>query len=143
MITARHIMKPYIIALSPRTTLAQAAELLTMHYVGQAPVVSADGAVVGMISELDLVDLLFDAAAKDMLVSDRMTTEVYVVGPEDSLPRVAQLFALCSCQQIVVVENGKLVGTVTCRDLLNHGLRTGEILTEPLVELIPSLAPIT
>jgi len=143
VITVRQIMHPPVVTLSPHTTLAEAAVLFTTHHIGHAPVVSADGAVVGKICELDLIDLLFDAAAKEIRVADRMSEEVYVIGPEDLLSRAAQLFALCLCQQLMVVEGGKLVGILTCRDLLNHGLRTGEVLSEPLFELIPALAPIS
>ena len=54
-----------------------------------------------------------------------------------------ELFALYSFRRLPVVEDGKLVGIVTRRDLMNHALRTNEVLTEPLLELIPSLAPLS
>jgi hypothetical protein len=44
---------------------------------------------------------------------------------------------------VSVVDQGKLVGIVTCRDLMNYAVRTGEELTEPLVDLIPTLAPLS
>jgi hypothetical protein len=41
------------------------------------------------------------------------------------------------------VDAGKLVGILTRRDLMNHALRTNELLADPLIELIPSLAPMS
>jgi CBS domain-containing protein len=41
------------------------------------------------------------------------------------------------------LEKGNLVGIVTRRDLMNHALRSGERLTEPLVEYVPELARFT
>ena len=72
-----------------------------------------------------------------------MTPDLQVVHPDDPLSRVAQLFALYSFRRVPVVERGKLVGMVTRRDLMNHALRTNEVLLEPLIELIPSLAPMS
>jgi CBS domain-containing protein len=41
-----------------------------------------------------------------------------------------------------VVEDGTLVGVVSCRDLMNHSLRSNELLTEPLLELMPEIVAI-
>jgi CBS domain-containing protein len=72
-----------------------------------------------------------------------MTPEVHTVHPDDPLARPAQLFALYSFRRLPVVEDGRLVGIVTRRDLMNYALRTNKLLTDPLIELIPSLAPMT
>jgi CBS domain-containing protein len=136
-------MNPRVVGIPPQATLAEAVKILTDLHIGGAPVMEADGSVVGIISELALIDVVFDPAARDALVSDHMTPEVHVVDPEDPLSRPAQLFALYSFRRLPVVEDGKLVGIITRRDLMNYALRTGERLTDPLIELIPSLAPMS
>ena len=94
--------------------------ILTQHHIGGAPVVTAEGAVVGVISELALIDVVFDSDAKDSPVSEYMTPEVHTVHPDDPLSRPAQFFALYSFRRLPVVEDGKLVGIVTRRDLMNY-----------------------
>jgi CBS domain-containing protein len=136
-------MHKHVVLVQPETTLEEAAEILTKQHVGGAPVVDDDGSVVGMISELSLIDVVFDAETRYAPVSRYMTHEVHAVGPDDALSRAAQLFALYSFRRLPVVENGKLVGIVTRRDLINHSLRNNELLQEPLMELIPALAPLT
>jgi CBS domain-containing protein len=141
--TVRDIMNPRVVGVRPDATLAEAVAILTQQHIGGAPVVTAEGAVVGVISELALIDVVFDSDAKDSPVSEYMTPEVHTVHPDDPLSRPAQLFALYSFRRLPVVQDGKLVGIVTRRDLMNYALRENELLTDPLIELIPSLAPLT
>jgi tRNA nucleotidyltransferase (CCA-adding enzyme) len=139
----RDIMNTRVVGIRPDATLAQAVAILTQQHIGGAPVVTAEGAVVGVISELALIDVVFDSDAKDAPVSEYMTPEVHTVHPDDPLSRPAQLFALYSFRRLPVVQDDKLVGIVTRRDLMNYALRENELLTDPLIELIPSLAPMT
>ena len=143
MATVRDIMNKGVVSIRPEATLAEAVAILTQQHIGGAPVVASDGAVVGVISELALIDVVFDCDAKEARVSDYMTPEVHTVHPDDSLTRPAQLFALYSFRRLPVVEDGRLVGIVTRRDLMNYALRSNKLLTDPLIELIPSLAPMT
>jgi CBS domain-containing protein len=136
-------MNRRVVGIAPEATLTEAVKILTELHIGGAPVVAADHSVIGIISELALIDVVFDANARNARVADHMTPEVHVVHPDDPLSRPAQLFALYSFRRLPVVEEGKLVGIVTRRDLMNYALQTGEMLTDPLIELIPSLAPMT
>lgn len=137
------IMNPRVISVDPNTTLAAAVDLFTEKHVGGAPVVDGRGRVVGMISEIQLLDVVFDREARDIPVSQYMETAIQAIEPMDSLARVAQLFALHAFRRLPVIDGGTLVGIITRRDLMNHALRTGEQLTEPLVEYFPELAQFT
>jgi CBS domain-containing protein len=137
------MMNKKVIGVRPDATVAEAIEILTEQHIGGLPVVTSEGAIVGVISELALIDVVFDSSVKDALVADYMTPEVHTVHPNDPLSRAAQLFALYSFRRLPVVENGKLVGIVTRRDLMNYALKTNKLLADPLIELIPSLAPMT
>jgi CBS domain-containing protein len=137
----RDMMNTKVVGIPPDATVGDAIRILTEQHIGGLPVVTAQGEIVGVISELALIDVVFDAAVKDALVSEYMTPEVHTVHPDDQLSRAAQLFALYSFRRLPVVEDGKLVGIVTRRDLMNYALRTKKILADPLIELFPSLAP--
>jgi tRNA nucleotidyltransferase (CCA-adding enzyme) len=141
--TIRDVMNDQAVTIRPEATVRQAIEILTRQHIGGAPVATEEGRVVGMLSELALIDVVFDPAMRDAPVSKYINPEVHVVHPDDRLSRAAQLFALYSFRRLPVVEDGKLVGVVTRRDLMNHALRTNELLADPLVELIPELAPIS
>ena len=143
MAVIRDMMNKSVVGVRPDATVAEAIKVLTEQHIGGLPVVTSEGAIVGVISELALIDVVFDPTVKDALVADYMTAEVHTVHPNDPLSRAAQLFALYSFRRLPVVENGKLVGIVTRRDLMNYALRTNKLLADPLIELIPSLAPMT
>jgi CBS domain-containing protein len=135
----REMMNTNVVGIRPDATVAQAIRILTDRHIGGLPVVTAEGAVIGMISELALIDVVFNASVKDAPVADYMTPDVHTVHPNDPLSRAAQLFTLYSFRRLPVVENGKLVGIVTRRDLMNYALQTNNLLADPLTEMIPSL----
>jgi CBS domain-containing protein len=138
--TIRQVMNSKVAAIRTDMSVAETIEFLTINHIGGAPVISVDGQLVGMISELALIDVVFDETVKFALATRFMTVEVQSVGPDDPLSRAAQLFALYAFRRLPVVENGKLVGIITRRDLMNFALSSGNVLVDPLVDLIPSLA---
>lgn len=140
MIEIRQVMNKNVATVSPDISVGETIELLTRHHIGGAPVVNASGELVGMISELALIDVVFDEAVKNAPVSKYMTRELQVVYADEALARAAQLFALYAFRRLPVIENGKLVGIISRRDLMNYSLRTGQVLGDPLIEMIPSLA---
>jgi CBS domain-containing protein len=121
-------------------TVAEAVRCLTEHFVSSLPVVSPQGAVVGIVSEMALLDILFDHEMRDAPVRDYMTSNVHVVPPEESLTAAAHLLALYGIRRLPVVKDGRIVGILSRRELLIHALDSVEPISEPLVKLIPLLA---
>jgi CBS domain-containing protein len=136
-------MSQPVVAIGPDATVAEAILALTRQHTGSMPVTDGTCRVVGMISEMELIDVAFDREVKNAPVCEFMSRDVQVVHGDESLSHAAQLFALFSFRRLPVVEDGKLVGIVSRCDLMNHALRTDEVLVEPLMELIPSLAPLS
>ena len=141
MITIGQVMNRQVQAIHCEATVGEAIESLIEQHTGGAPVVNDAGELVGMISELAMIDVVFDAAVKEARVTKYMTADVHAVQPSDPLSRAAQLFALYAFRRLPVVNDGKLVGIFTRRDLMKHALRTHQFLTDPLIELFPSLTP--
>jgi CBS domain-containing protein len=139
MLTIGQVMNKNVATIPAEATVGEAINFLTKLHTGGAPVVDGDGKLIGVISELQLIDVVFDPAVKDRPVTHYMTEEVQSVGPEEPLSRAAQLFALYAFRRLPVVENGKVIGVFTRRDLMNHALRTSKLLTDPLLEIFPEL----
>jgi tRNA nucleotidyltransferase (CCA-adding enzyme) len=143
MAVIRDIMSRPVFTFYRSTTLADAVKLLTEHHFSGAPVLSAAGADVGIITDLALLDILFDSNLKGTPVGDFMEQNVHMVEPDESLDDAAYLFALYGIRRLPVVDRGNLVGIVTRRDLMNYALQCSEPISEPLVELIPALGTMT
>lgn len=139
MAVIRDIMSRVVISVRPDATLMSAVKTLTRHHISGAPVVTPQGHVVGFISEANLMDVLFDAAARQARVSDFMSREVHLVDSQDSIVTAAKMLAVYGIRRLPVVEQGRFIGVVTRRDLLAYALRHDEPLDEPLLELIPEL----
>jgi len=73
-----------VFTVAPNETLAEAAALLHERQIGSAVVMGSGGAVVGIISERDLVRqvALLGAEALDRPVSAAMTRTVIFAGPD-------------------------------------------------------------
>ena len=129
--TARHplsrvadIMSRKVLSLPDSMTLDQAWEVLTSHGFGQAPVLDAQGQLVGLLMR---PDRLPDAHAhllawKAMLmqpVDQAMLTPVPAVAPETDIRRLARVLLDTGLPGLPVMEaDGHLAGFVSRADIL-------------------------
>ena len=121
---ARDVMTSPVITLRPNTPVPAAAALLCSHGFTAAPVVDANGGLVGIASEADLVRgrILPDGWAAqpgpDPTVEEVMTPAPAAMRPEDDLADVVALMLDARMRSVPIVEDDKLVGIVTRRDVL-------------------------
>jgi CBS domain-containing protein len=121
---ARDVMTSPVITLRPDAPVRGAAALLCSHGFTAAPVVDAAGALVGIASEADLMrgrivpDGWVMAPAPDPTVQEVMTPAPAAMRPEDDLADVVALMLDARLRSVPLVDDGKLVGIVTRRDVL-------------------------
>src|SRR5262245_29741162 len=126
MAVIRDIMSKSVVSIRPDATMMDAVKTLTKHHLSGAPVVSADGEIVGFISEPNLMDVLFDERVRQDPVSEYMSRDVHAIRLDDTISSVATIFSLYGIRRLPVVENGRLIGVVTRRDLLKYSLTSNE-----------------
>ncbi|HMP77236.1 MAG TPA: CBS domain-containing protein [Kiritimatiellia bacterium] len=118
----REFMVTSIVTLRPELPIRQAIDSLLKHRISGAPVVNAEGALVGMLSEKDCLRVFANAAFHNSDpgdVEDYMAREVLTIEPEADLFRAADIFLKHSFRRLPVLEDGKLVGQISRRDVLN------------------------
>jgi CBS domain-containing protein len=122
---------------SPRSTradtlLRDAARDMVRSGIGALPVIEADGMLVGMLSERELMRHMLSLASINgsiprpqsgmerarRTVRDVMTRQVLCVSPDQPLAEVASLMTNKDVDRVPVVEEGRLVGFLTRSDIV-------------------------
>jgi CBS domain-containing protein len=113
---------------TPDDTLAEAAGKMWKQQTGSLLVVEGED-LVGIITERDILKAVAIGTPLDRArISEAMTKDPITVGPGTSLREAAKTMADRWIRHLPVVDNGKLVGVLSQRDLM--GVLSGA-LNEP------------
>jgi CBS domain-containing protein len=138
---AADVMVSTVVTVGPECSLHELVETLLENRISTVPVVANGGALVGIVSEGDLLRrtemdterrqsrwlaLLIGTqplAAEFVKsharrVADVMTREVIVAAPDTPLRHIAALFEKNGIKRVPIVSNGKLVGIVSRANLI-------------------------
>mgnify|MGYP000066584558 CR=1 FL=1 len=124
-----------LVTIRPEDTVETAAMLLTTNNIGAVPVRDAGGAMVGVISERDLVRGYANSgtAVMSFTVQDLMTKEVTSVGPGESIKNAMEKMSKRHIRHLPVVDDdGALIGVISQRDVMDARLQQTEMETEEL-----------
>ena len=135
----RDVMTPDVITVGEDTSFEVIAAALREHRVSAFPVVDADGVVIGVVSEADMLTkealgsepqgmpgmitgLLRHkehAKARGITAGDLMSSPAVTVAPEDTVERAAKLMYSRKVKRLPVVDAGAhLVGILSRADVL-------------------------
>lgn len=143
-LTARDIMQVEVVTIGPDATVRELADLLATGKISGVPVVDAEGVVVGVVTEGDIVlqdaglhfphyiqfldsTIYLESVSKfeerfrrtfGIKVADIMSAEVVSVAPDASVYDVATLMADSGVNRVPVLEGGRLVGIITRGDIV-------------------------
>jgi CBS domain-containing protein len=121
---AKDVMSRTVVTVRPHMPARAAAALLVANGFTSAPVVTAEGVVRGMVSEADLMrgQSLPDPddlrPMPDHPASEVMTAEPVTKRPTDDLADVVAAMLDNGIRSVPIVENGRLVGIISRRDVL-------------------------
>lgn len=117
----RDYMDPQPVVITADMNIYEAVALFINQKISGITVVNDKKEVVGMLSELDcLKSTLHCSYMREMCgkVEDFMTKKVDTIGPEDNILELAKVFEEHKRRRFPVVEEGRLVGQLSCRNLL-------------------------
>jgi CBS domain-containing protein len=114
----KEIMTTPVVSVAPQATVAQALRAMIDHDIGA--VVVADGdAAAGVFTERDLTrGILDDPGLLGRSVEDVMSSPVITASPDEEVVFVFRRMSERRIRRLPVLENDRLVGMVTERDLL-------------------------
>lgn len=111
------------VRVTPGMNIYEASRQILDARASGATVVDESGNLVGVLSELDCLRALVTAVYNGSdpggaLVSDIMTTTVETADASDDLIQVATSMLESKRRRRPVLKDGKLVGQITCRQIL-------------------------
>jgi len=136
---AKDIMTTNVVSISPAASVRHAVAVMLQNNISGLPVVSDAGRVCGMLTEGDLLlrreirvslrssrvsevtselDLERYIRTHGWSVADVMSPDVIVALPDSEVSDIADSLQAHRIKRLPIVENGRLVGIVSRRDIL-------------------------
>lgn len=138
----KNLMNRDVVKVHPENTIDYLERVLAEHDISGVPVVDDDGRAIGIVSQTDIVRLIYkqldrerlggfykapggyvpvDAMADDLRkkkVSDVMERRIHSVWPDDDIARAAGMMRRLGIRRLLVLDEGRVVGILTTSDLI-------------------------
>lgn len=126
MYQVKNAMHSKVVCVRPEATVEEAIELLLDNNISGAPVIDHGDQLVGIISQFQLLEVMYDPQIKNGRVRDFMTREVLTIDEGALLGTAVNLFVVHRIRRLPVVRQGRVVGVISRSDLLRYFVNTGE-----------------
>jgi CBS domain-containing protein len=140
---AKDIMSSPVHTVTQTASVEAATELITANAVTALPVVDPAGALVGMVSESDLLRHRVpsdptahirpmpdtDPGTRPGMVVEVMSPHPVTTRPDADVAEVAEQMLDHDVRSVPVVDDGTLVGIISRRDILRAMVRGDDVLT--------------
>ena len=120
-IAVKFYMAKDLITFSPEMDVLDAIQILITHKISGAPVVDKRGNLIGLLSEKDCMQVALNAnyyGGRGGQVEEFMTHHVKVMEADNTIVEVAEKFGELPYRRYPVVDNNRLVGQISRRDVL-------------------------
>ena len=123
MFEAKTIMKTEVASINKNASIYDAISLLVENDITGLPVTNDDGTMAGIISEKDMLRLLYEIEDKEGSVEEFMTKEVVCFDRNDSLIDIVESFNENNFRRVPIVHNGKPIGIISRKDIIEYILK--------------------
>lgn len=132
MLKVKDIMTENVISVKRNTPIFQAIEILADNDITGIPVVEEDMTVVGILSEKDVLGVLYAPQENEgKVVNDFMTQPAICFEKDEGVMDVCDCLRESFFRRVLVTARGKLVGILTRKDIIKCILQTRN--KEPIV----------
>jgi CBS domain-containing protein len=120
MATARNVMTTDVIHVTKDTNIYEAIQTMVAHNVTGLPVVNEDGMLVGVVTEKDVLRLLYNVEDRPGTVAEFMSRNVVAFDQDDDLCDLVESFKVNHFRRVPILDRGRLVGIVSRKDIIRH-----------------------
>ncbi len=142
MIKAKDVMNANVVTVDPDDTIEDVMSLMIRLGISGLPVVDMTGQLVGIITEFDLLDIVWDPNTSHNKVYHYMTRDIRTVNEDDDLTAIAEMFQTLPIRRLMVMRDKKVVGILSRRDLIWYVLKIRGQLPEPQRENYEKFRPL-
>jgi CBS domain-containing protein len=126
-ITVRDCMSKNMILFNKAQSVIEVVEILIKFRISGGPVVDEQKRVIGIISEGDCIKQIsesryYNMPMEDVSVEKYMSKDVNTISPDVNLFDAAHLFLKSKIRRFPVVENDRIIGIVSQKDILRTAL---------------------
>ncbi len=121
MLRAKDIMTENIISVRKDTPIYEAVELMVKHGISGMPVVEDDMTLVGILSEKDVIILVYGKEDdENKTVNDFMTQPAVHFDEDESLLDICDFLRKNIFRRVPITSKEKLVGIISIKDALEY-----------------------
>ncbi|MBK9314071.1 MAG: CBS domain-containing protein [Acidobacteria bacterium] len=118
-LNASDVMIRDVITVAESTPIKEVARLFNEKKITGAPVVNAEGELVGVLSETDIIRKTNSIGAWSPSTAGQiMTKPAVTVSPTETLQRICELMHNRHIHRVVVADGSKIEGILTTMDIL-------------------------
>ena len=122
--TIRELLKnkgSELIGVHPDTPVGRAIEKMVDRNIGALIIMDEKGKPLGLFTERDALKAWVKAGRnfEGLKVKDIMTIDLVVIKPEDDLNVAMSIMNKLKIRHLPVVEDGKVIGMISIRDVVN------------------------
>lgn len=118
MIAARDIMIDDIITVKKDTRVGKIIRLLVQNRITGLPVIDEDNHLIGMVSEKDVLKVLYSGKIKGKVVEDIMSTEITAFNENEDLMNIIKCLVDNNFRRVPITSGKTLKGIITRRDII-------------------------
>src|SRR5262245_19340115 len=118
---ARDLMNTEVVTIGEDAPVAQLCDLLQAVHANGLPVLNAEGELVGIVSEDDVLYGtmgVFDKDGRAILVRDIMTSPAVCATEDTDVVELSRMLSGMRIHRIPILSEGKVTGVVTALDVV-------------------------
>lgn len=140
MRTIKHILdrkSKELVVISPEKTVFEALKLMADKNIGSVMVMNGEQ-YLGILSERNYARqvVLLDKSSKEVLVKEIMRTDLPKLSESDRIGKCMETMSQLNVRYLPVIENEKLVGLISIKDILDEFLLQQKELIDSLTDYI-------
>jgi CBS domain-containing protein len=115
---AKDVMSTDVMTIRQDTKIKDIIWLLVQHRITGLPVVSEDMQLVGMVTEKDILKMLYERKPNVKSAGDLMSSNIESFDENDNLMEVFKALVENNYRRVPILSEGKLAGIISRADII-------------------------